>query len=98
VGTPYLVTKAAVAHLVRQVGVELARHNILVNAIAPGPFLTRITTPELQRAFERGSPLHRAARTEEIEGLALFFASDASSIVTGAQYVLDGGLLLGRAD
>jgi NAD(P)-dependent dehydrogenase (short-subunit alcohol dehydrogenase family) len=98
VGAPYLATKAAIAHLVRQVAVELARFNILVNAIQPGPFLTRITTAELLPAFEQSSPSHRVGRTEEIEGLALFFASQASSFVTGAQYNIDGGQLLGRAD
>jgi NAD(P)-dependent dehydrogenase (short-subunit alcohol dehydrogenase family) len=98
VGTPYLATKAAAAHLVRQAAVELARDNILVNSIAPGPFLTKITTPELEEAFKTASPLHRAARTEELEGLVLFFASKASGFVTGAQYVIDGGTLLGRAD
>jgi NAD(P)-dependent dehydrogenase (short-subunit alcohol dehydrogenase family) len=98
VGTPYLAAKAAIAHLVRQAAVELARFNILVNAIQPGPFQTRITTPDLLPAFERGSPSHRVGRTEEIEGLALFFASQASSFVTGAQYTIDGGQLLGRAD
>jgi NAD(P)-dependent dehydrogenase (short-subunit alcohol dehydrogenase family) len=98
VGTPYLATKAAVAHLVKQLALELARYNITVNAIQPGPFLTRITTPELLPLFEQGSPSHRVGRLEEIEGLALFFASDAASFVTGAQYNIDGGQLLGRAD
>jgi NAD(P)-dependent dehydrogenase (short-subunit alcohol dehydrogenase family) len=42
--------------------------------------------------------MHRIGRTQELEGLALFFASDASSFVTGAQYNIDGGAMLGRAD
>ncbi|MCC6949748.1 MAG: SDR family oxidoreductase [Bradyrhizobiaceae bacterium] len=90
--------KAPIAHLDRQLAVERARYNILVNAIQPGPFLTRITTPELLPLFERDSPSHRVGKTEEIEGLALFFASSASSFVTGAQYTIDGGQLLGRVD
>lgn len=98
VGTPYVATKAAIAHLVRQLALELARFGITVNAIQPGPFQTRITTPELLPVFEQSSPSHRVGRPEEIEGLALFFASDASSFVTGAQYNVDGGQLLGRAD
>jgi NAD(P)-dependent dehydrogenase (short-subunit alcohol dehydrogenase family) len=98
VGTPYLAAKAAIAHLVRQLALELARYKITVNAIQPGPFETRITTPELLPIFEQSSPSHRIGRPEEIEGIALFFASDASGFVTGAQYNLDGGQLLGRAD
>jgi NAD(P)-dependent dehydrogenase (short-subunit alcohol dehydrogenase family) len=98
VGTPYVATKAGVAHLVRQVASELAAYNVLVNAIFPGPFLTRITTPQLEEGFKRASPSHRAARLHEIQGLALFLASGASSFVTGAHYVIDGGTLLGRAD
>lgn len=98
VGTPYVATKAAIAHLVRQLALELARFRITVNAIQPGPFQTRITTPELLPLFEAGSPSHRVGQPHEIEGLALFFASDASSYVTGAQYNIDGGQLLGRAD
>jgi NAD(P)-dependent dehydrogenase (short-subunit alcohol dehydrogenase family) len=98
VGTPYVATKAGIAHLVRQAASELAAYNILVNAILPGPFLTAMTTPELEEGFKRASPSHRAGRLEEIQGLALFLASGASSFVTGAHYVIDGGALLGRAD
>ena len=98
VGTPYLATKGAVAHLVRQLALELARYNITVNAIQPGPFETRIAFPDLIPVFASGSPMHRIGRPEEIEGLALFLASDSSSFVTGAQYNIDGGQLLGRAD
>ena len=98
VGTPYVATKGGIAHLVRQVASEMAAYNVMVNAILPGPFLTRITTPELEEGFKRASPSHRAARLHEIQGLALFLASRASSFVTGAHYVVDGGTLLGRAD
>jgi NAD(P)-dependent dehydrogenase (short-subunit alcohol dehydrogenase family) len=98
VGMPYQISKAGVAHLAKQSALELARYNILVNAILPGPFLTQLTTPDLQKRFEDGSPLHRVGRLEEIQGLALFLASEASSYVTGTQIVIDGGALLGRAD
>lgn len=103
VGTPYMPAKAGVAHLVRQTAMELGRYNILVNAIAPGPFITniaggRLRNPEDRGAFEKWSVLHRIAETSEIKGLALFLASPASSYVTGAQMVIDGGLHLRPGD
>ncbi|KMO36316.1 SDR family NAD(P)-dependent oxidoreductase [Methylobacterium aquaticum] len=98
IGTPYMVTKAAVAHLAKQAALELARYNVLVNAIVPGPFLTQLTTPELEARFAAGSPIHRAGRPDEIQGLAIYLASAASSYVTGTHIVIDGGSMLGRAD
>jgi NAD(P)-dependent dehydrogenase (short-subunit alcohol dehydrogenase family) len=103
VGMPYMPAKAAAAHLVRQAALELAKYNILVNAIAPGPFITNIAgghlkDPATVKAFARFTPLHRLASTDEMQGLALFLASPAASYVTGSQMVIDGGVLLGFAD
>lgn len=103
VGTPYMPAKAGVTHLVRQAAMELGRYNILVNAIAPGPFVTniaggRLANPEDRKAFEDWSVLHRVAEPEEIKGLALYLASPASSYVTGAQMLIDGGLHLRPGD
>jgi len=103
VGMPYMPAKAAAAHLVRQAALELAKYNILVNAIAPGPFITKIAgghlkDPTTVAAFAKFTPLHRLASTDEMQGLALFLASPAATYVTGAQMVIDGGVLLGMAD
>jgi NAD(P)-dependent dehydrogenase (short-subunit alcohol dehydrogenase family) len=103
VGTPYMPAKAGAAHLVRRAALELARFNIQVNAIAPGPFATNIAGGQMQdpaaRArFSRFVPLRRVAETSEIQGAALFLASRASAYVTGAEIVVDGGRLLGSAD
>ena len=97
VGTPYMPIKAGAAHLVKQAALELARYNILVNAIAPGPFATNISgrkmhDPAVQAYQRRVVPLKRIAEPREIQGLALFLASDASSYVTGQNIVVDGGL------
>lgn len=101
VGYPYVAAKAAIAHLVRQVALEVARYGIHVNAIAPGPFLTtiganRMADPVVRRAFESVPLLHRMADTSEIQGLALFLASPASSYMTGAQLAIDGGATAGH--
>lgn len=96
VGSAYVAAKAGAAHLVRQVALELARDGVRVNAMAPGSFVTglgggRMSQPEVQARFARANPLNRMATPDEIKGLALFLASPASSYVTGAQLLVDGG-------
>jgi NAD(P)-dependent dehydrogenase (short-subunit alcohol dehydrogenase family) len=103
VGMPYMPAKAGAAHLVRQAALELAKYNILVNAVAPGAFVTNIAggamhNREVQAAFAKAVPLARVANTDEIQGVALFLASPASQYITGTQIVVDGGIMLGRSD
>ena len=73
VGYAYVATKAAVVNLVRQAAVDLARFNVLVNGIAPGPFRTnigggRMHDPETDRSFAESLPIGRVGRPEEIKG------------------------------
>ncbi len=97
VGYPYAATKAAVGNLVRQMAVELAPHNVRVNAIAPGPFLTNIRKgrlrrePELVKQFAAMVPMGRIGQPNEIKGLALLLASPAGSFITGTVIPIDGG-------
>jgi NAD(P)-dependent dehydrogenase (short-subunit alcohol dehydrogenase family) len=99
VGTSYMPAKAGVDHLVRHMAMELGAYGILVNAICPGPFMTniaggRLRIPADRRAFEAQSLIGRIGDPEDIKGLALYLAAPASSYVTGAQIVIDGGSLL----
>jgi NAD(P)-dependent dehydrogenase (short-subunit alcohol dehydrogenase family) len=97
VGYPYIATKAAMANVVRQAAVELAPHNIRVNAIAPGPFYTNIRDgvmfrdQDVVKRFEAMVPMGRCAQTDEIKGLALLLASPAGSYITGTVIPIDGG-------
>lgn len=96
-GYAYAATKAALNNLIRHAAVELGAHNVLVNAIAPGPFRTNIgngrmkNDPSIEQQFAAMIPLHRVAEPDEIKGLALYLASPASSYVTGAVIPIDGG-------
>lgn len=96
VGTPYMPAKAGVDHLVRNCAMELGTFGIHVNCINPGPFMTniaggRLKNPADRAAFEAQSLIGRIGHPDDIKGLALYLAAPASSYVTGAQFVIDGG-------
>jgi NAD(P)-dependent dehydrogenase (short-subunit alcohol dehydrogenase family) len=95
-GYAYAATKAAIANLVRQSSIELSQHNVTINAIAPGPFLTdighgRLHDPDIAAGFVADVPMGRLGQPDEIKGLALLLASPASSYITGAVIPIDGG-------
>jgi NAD(P)-dependent dehydrogenase (short-subunit alcohol dehydrogenase family) len=98
----YVASKAAIVNVVRQAALELAPHGVHVNAICPGPFkgtligggVTESPTPELERMWARTVPLGRMGSPEELKGLVLLLASPASSFMTGAAYLVDGGTMV----
>ena len=95
----YCVSKAGVLMLTQVLAVELAEDNIQVNALAPGFVKTRFSrpiwdNPGIYEAVLRAIPQRRMASPEELVGLALYLASDASSFTTGATFVVDGGQLV----
>jgi NAD(P)-dependent dehydrogenase (short-subunit alcohol dehydrogenase family) len=94
--TMYSATKGAVIALTRTLAVEWARHNIQVNAIAPGWFVTDMNEaafadPRIHERLTRNVPARRTGRLEEIGPLAVYLASDGSSFMTGQTVFLDGG-------
>ncbi len=94
--TPYAASKGAVWQLTKVLALEWAPFGITVNAMLPGPFSTEMNValeqdPEKYREFIARIPLGRWGDLDEIGGLAVFLASDASSFVTGAGMTVDGG-------
>lgn len=94
--TPYTSSKGAVVQMTRALALELAPHNILCNAICPGPFLTPMNIPikdseEAKKFIVGAVPLGRWGNLEEIAGAAVFLASPAGSYVTGSMLTVDGG-------
>ena len=94
--TPYASSKGAVLQMTRTLALEWAPYSITVNAMLPGPFATEMNLPikedpELYKTFIAKIPMGRWGEIEEIGGLAVFLASDASSFVTGASITIDGG-------
>lgn len=94
----YCSNKAALWSMTRVMAKEWASRGVRVNAIAPGPFRTDMmaatyAVPEFHEAIVAATALGRLAEPEEIVGMALFLASDASSYVTGSALGVDGGTL-----
>ncbi len=88
----YGASKAAIASVVKTMGLELARDNIRVNAVAPGPVATPTASLDEDPArLRRGIPMGRHGEPEEIAGPVLFLLSDLASFMTGQCLVADGG-------
>jgi len=94
---PYIAAKGGVRQLTRGMAVELAPHNIQVNAIAPGYFATEMNRallddPAFDAWVKKRTPAGRWGQPDEIAGLALFLASAAANYVTGQIIMIDGGM------
>ena len=94
----YCASKGALKMLCRDLAVELGPLGITVNNIAPGAIATPINTallnnPQLLALLESKIPLGRLGKPDDVSGLAAFLASDDAAYVTGATFVVDGGLL-----
>ena len=103
----YSISKAGIRMITRAFANELNSYNIQVNTIAPGPISTKMMnshwghlSPEeaqkAKEAVEKMLPSGRIGNPDEIAGAALYLASAASNYTTGAEIIIDGGLLLGN--
>jgi NAD(P)-dependent dehydrogenase (short-subunit alcohol dehydrogenase family) len=93
---PYGASKAALHHMTRALTKRLGKDNIIVNAIAPGPFPSRLTNTEsdaVKKSVQTYIPLGRPGEPEDIEGLVVFLASRAGAYVNGTTIPLDGGYI-----
>jgi len=91
----YSASKAAVHHLTRTLAHRLAPQRITVNAIAPGPFESKMMAATLERFGDQiraSCPLGRIGRPEDMAGAAIYLASRAGAFLTGAVIPVDGGI------
>ena len=95
----YNATKAAIISLSKTLADELAKDNILVNAVCPGIIDTsmvgrlRERRPKMFQKIESGEPIGRMDQPEEIAETAVWLCSDAASFVTGHAMAVDGGIV-----
>jgi NAD(P)-dependent dehydrogenase (short-subunit alcohol dehydrogenase family) len=100
---PYSMSMAAVGHMTRELSTEWSGRGVRVNAIVCGQISNKSLEkrmeddPRLRKNFLRGIPMGRLGVNEDIKGIALLLASDASSFITGALIPLDGGNLAKNA-
>ncbi len=96
--TPYAASKGGMKMLTRGMATEWGKHNIQVNGIGPGYFMTEMTqaladNPEFDRWLKARTPAGRWGKPEELVGTAIFLASEASSFINGQIIYVDGGVL-----
>jgi NAD(P)-dependent dehydrogenase (short-subunit alcohol dehydrogenase family) len=100
---PYSMSMAAVGHMTKELSTEWSGRGVRVNAIVCGQISNQSLEqrmeddPRLRKNFLRGIPMGRLGVNEDIKGIALLLASDASSFITGALIPLDGGNLAKNA-
>jgi NAD(P)-dependent dehydrogenase (short-subunit alcohol dehydrogenase family) len=93
----YSASKAGLHHLTRVLAKELGPRGITVNAIAPGPFESKMMAETLRHFGDEiaaAAPLGRIGRPEDMAGAALYLAGRAGAYVTGAVLPVDGGITL----
>ncbi len=91
----YSASKAAVHHMTRVLAHHLARRGVIVNAVAPGPFQTKMMAWTLEtygEEIKKMNPLGRIGVPEDMAGICIFLASKASAYITGAVVPVDGGI------
>jgi glucose 1-dehydrogenase len=96
--TPYCAAKGGVRMLMRNAAVELARHNITVNNVAPGAIATRASSPALAdpavvAELHEVIPLGRAGTPEDVAAVVAFLVSPDAAYITGSTYYVDGGMI-----
>jgi NAD(P)-dependent dehydrogenase (short-subunit alcohol dehydrogenase family) len=91
----YSATKAGLHHLTRVLARELGPRHVTVNAVAPGPFESKMMAATLEKfgdAIAESAPLRRIGRPDDMAGVAVYLASRAGAYVTGAVIPVDGGI------
>jgi len=90
----YSASKGGIIALTKELAVKLARHGIIVNAVAPGFFPTKMSRVIIERYGEQirsAVPLGRTGTEDDLKGVTVFLASEASKYVTGQVIAVDGG-------